>query len=258
MGDITMGGQIGRSMTMGTSFTRRSALQMGGAAVLMMAADRAVGQTMPASSGGLALPGAFKDGKYALPDLPYGYDALKPVLSDEILHLHHDKHHAAYVAGLNAALDKLQAARQSGDLAAVRALSRDMAFNGSGHVLHTIFWHSMKPGGAKIEGDFAKAVSDSFGSVEAMTKQLAQASKDVEASGWGILAYEPVAGKLLVMQAERHEDLTIWGVVPLLVCDVWEHAYYLQYQNRRPEWVDNFLKIANWGFAAERYMAARA
>ncbi len=244
---------------MGSNYTRRSVLKMSGAAVLLAAADRAVGQTMPAGVSGLALPGAFKDGKYALPDLPYGYDALKPVLSDETLHLHHDKHHAAYVAGLNATLDKLQAARQSGDLAAVRAVSRDMAFNGSGHVLHTIFWHSMKPGGgAKIDGEFARVVNESFGSQEAMTKQFAQASKDVEASGWGVLAFEPVAGKLLILQAERHEDLTIWGVIPLLVCDVWEHAYYLQYQNRRPEWVDNFVKIAHWEFAAQRYAAAKA
>jgi Fe-Mn family superoxide dismutase len=253
-----MSAQEGRSEKMETSFTRRSALQMGGAAVVMMAADRAVGQTMPAGVSGLNLPGAFKDGKYTLPDLPYGYDALKPVLTEETLHLHHDKHHAAYVAGMNTALDKLQAARQSGDFAAIRAVSRDLAFNGSGHVLHTIFWNSMKPGGSKMEGDFAKAVNQDFGSADAMTKQLAQASKDVEASGWGVLAYEPIGGKLMVLQAERHEDLTIWGVTPLLVCDVWEHAYYLQYQNKRAEWVDNFLKIANWDFAAQRYMAARA
>jgi Fe-Mn family superoxide dismutase len=244
---------------MGTNFSRRDVLHWGGAAVLLAASDRAAGQSMPAGGSGLALPGAFKDGKYALPDLPYAYNALEPVLSDQTLHLHHDKHHAAYVNGLNAALDKIQAARKSGDLASIRALSRDMAFNGSGHILHTLFWHSMKPGGgAKIQGEFAKAVEASFESQDALIKQFAQASKDVEASGWGVLAYEPVADKLLVMQAERHEDLTIWGVIPLLVCDVWEHAYYLQYQNRRPDWVDSFVKIANWDFAAQRYMAARA
>mgnify|MGYP000592661432 CR=1 FL=1 len=244
--------------------SRRNVVKLGGAAVLLAAADRAVGQTMPAaaaSAGGMGpgLEGAYKDGKYTLPELPYGYDALKPVLNDETLHLHHDKHHAGYVSGLNTALEKLQEARQKGDFAQIRALSRDLAFNGSGHVLHTMFWHSMKPGGgAKIEGDFARAVNQSFGSAEAMMKQFSNASIQVEASGWGVLAYEPVADKLLVLQAERHEDLTIWGVVPLLVCDVWEHAYYLQYQNRRPEWVESFMKIADWGFAAQRYMAARA
>jgi Fe-Mn family superoxide dismutase len=243
---------------MGTNFSRRDVLQWGGAAVLLAASDRAGGQSMPAGGAGLVLAGAYKDGKYALPDLPYPYNALEPVVSEQTLHLHHDKHHAGYVNGLNAALDKLQAARKSGDFANVRALSRDMAFNGSGHVLHTLFWHSMKPGGSKIQGEFAKAVEASFGSQDAMIKQFAQATKDVEASGWGILAYAMTGDHLLVMQAERHEDLAIWGVIPLLACDVWEHAYYLQYQNRRPEWVDSFLKIANWDFAAHRYMAARA
>lgn len=246
---------------MGTNFSRRDVLQMGGAAVLLAATDRAVGQTMPAamSLAGPGFEGAYKDGKYALPPLPYDYKALDPVLNEQTLQLHHDKHHAAYVAGLNTAIEKLQAARQAGDSAAVRALSRDMAFNGSGHVLHTIFWYSMKPGGAaKGNGDFARAVTDSFGSQEALARQLTQASVQVEASGWGILAYEPLADKLLVMQAERHEDLTIWGVTPLLVCDVWEHAYYLQYQNRRADWVDAFMKIANWDFAAQRLVAARA
>ncbi len=246
---------------MGTSLTRRDMLQMGGAAVVLAAADRAVGQTMPAAAGS-AGPGfndAFKDGKYVLPPLPYGYDALAPVLGEQTLKLHHDKHHQGYVNGLNAALEKLQAARQSGDYSQIQALSRALAFNGSGHVLHTIFWHSMKPdGGAKIDGDLARAVKQSFGSEDAMKKQFAEATGAVMASGWGVLAYEPVAGQLLIMQAERHQDLTIWGVVPLLVCDVWEHAYYLDYQNKRAEWVDSFLKIANWEYAARRYDAARS
>lgn len=244
--------------------SRRNVMKLGGSAVLLAAADRVSGQSMPAGSrpaGGapVGFDGAWQDGKYALPPLPYAYNALAPVLSEDTLHLHHDKHHQAYVNGLNVALDKMADARQKGDLASIRALSRDVAFNGSGHTLHTLFWHSMIPGGgAKISGDFAKAVDDSFGSQDAMLKQFAQATTDVEASGWGVLVYEPVAGKLLILQAERHEDLTIWGVVPLLVCDVWEHAYYLQYQNRRAEWVENFLKIANWDFAAKRHQAARA
>lgn len=247
---------------MAGNVSRRDVMKMGGAAMLLAAADRASGQSMPAGGAGqfpVGYQGFFAEGKFTLPPLPYAYNALAPVLNEETLHLHHDKHHQAYVNGLNAALDKLHEARQKGDFAGVRALSRDVAFNGSGHVLHSLFWHSMKPGGgAKISGDFAKAVDASFGSQEAMTKQFAQATKDVEASGWGLLVYGPGSDKLYILQAERHEDLTVWGVVPLLVCDVWEHAYYLQYQNRRPEWVDNFLKIANWEFAAQRYAAAKA
>jgi Fe-Mn family superoxide dismutase len=238
-------------------------LQMGGAAVVLAAADRAVGQqaTMPAALGtaGPGFDDAFKGGKYVLPPLPYGYDVLEPVLGEQTLRIHHDKHHQGYVNGLNSTLEKLQAARKSGDYSDIQALSRALAFNGSGHVLHTIFWHSMKPGGgAKIQGDFAQAVDRSFGSQEAMEKQFREATTAVMASGWGVLAYEPVSSSLVILQAERHQDLTIWGVVPLLVCDVWEHAYYLDYQNKRGEWVENFLKVANWEFAAKRYDAARS
>lgn len=248
---------------MASNISRRDVFRMGGAAVLLAAADRAVGQTMPASAtmpaAGPGLEGAWSNGKYTLPDLPYAYDALAPVLDEQTLRLHHDKHHAGYVSGMNTALDKIQEARQKGDFGQIRALSRDLAFNGSGHMLHTIFWHSMKPGGgAKMDGEFARAVNQSFGSADAMAKQFAQATINVEASGWGVLAYEPVADQLLILQAERHEDLTIWGVTPILVCDVWEHAYYLQYQNKRADWVESFLKIANWDFAARRYAAVRA
>jgi Fe-Mn family superoxide dismutase len=204
-----------------------------------------------------SLSEAYENGKYVLPKLPYDVKALEPQYDARTLELHHDKHHAAYVAGLNAALEKLQAARGSGDYAAVQALSRNLAFHGSGHILHCLFWHSMCKGGAKPDDDLAKAIKDSFGSFEACQAQFAAATKAVEASGWGILAYEPAAEKLLILQAERHQDLTIWGVVPLLVCDVWEHAYYLQYQNRRPEWVDAFMKIADWQFASHRLHEAR-
>ena len=132
-----------------------------------------------------------------------------------------------------------------------------MAFNGSGHVLHTLFWNSMAPGGKPLAGPLAEAVTRDFGSAEAFLKQFAAATKAVEASGWGVVAFEPVAAKVLILTAERHEDLTIWGVTPLLACDVWEHAYYLDYQNRRPDYVDGFMKVANWDFAGQRYVQAR-
>ncbi len=234
--------------------SRRDMFRMGGAGAMLAAAEGAGGAgKVPAGCEGM-----YDGSKFTLPPLPYAYNALMPVLSEETLHLHHDKHHQGYVTGLNTALAKMEEDRQKGDFANIRALSRDVAFNGSGHVLHSLFWHSMKPGGSKIGSDFAKAVKDSFGSEEAMTKQFAAATIAVEASGWGLLVYGPASDKLFILQAERHEDLTSWGVVPLLVCDVWEHAYYLQYQNRRPEWVEGFLKIANWEFAAQRYEAARA
>lgn len=202
--------------------------------------------------------GMYKDGKYVLPELPYAYNALEPLYDEQTVRLHHDKHHAAYVNGLNAALEKLEAARKTNNFADVKALSKAVAFHGSGHILHTLFWHSMRPGGAgEIPGELEKAMKDSFGTVESCKAQFAAAAKDVEGSGWAILAYEPFADKLLILQAEKHQDLTVWGVQPLLVCDVWEHAYYLKYQNRRAEWVDTFMKMADWQFAAERLAQAR-
>ncbi len=201
--------------------------------------------------------GACKEGKYVLPELPYAYNALEPLYDEQTVRLHHDKHHAAYVSGLNAALDKLQAARQTKNFADIKALSKAVAFHGSGHILHTLFWHSMHPGGSEISNDLEKAIKESFGSADACRSQFAAASKDVEASGWGILAYEPLSDKLLILQAEKHQDLSIWGVQPLLVCDVWEHAYYLKYQNRRGDWVDAFMKLANWQFASERLAQVR-
>ncbi len=204
-----------------------------------------------------AIAAGYQGDTYVLPPLPYEYNALEPFVDEKTMRIHHDKHHAAYVKGLNAALEKLQAARQSKDYGSIKALSRDLAFNGSGHVLHTLFWHSMSPAKPEAPALLIDALNKSFGSVDAARAQFAAATKDVEGGGWGILAYEPMADKLLILQSEKHQNLTIWGVTPLLVCDVWEHAYYLQYQNDRATWVDNFMKIANWPFAAERLDQAR-
>jgi Fe-Mn family superoxide dismutase len=197
-----------------------------------------------------------REGQYELPELPYAYDALEPFLGKQTVTIHHDKHTAGYVNGLNETLQKLAAARQAGEFGSIRALSRDLAFNGSGAALHAVYWNSMAPGGSALNGPLAQAVARDFGSAEGFMKQFAAAAKAVEASGWGVVAFEPVARRLLILQAERHEDLTVWGVTPLLACDVWEHAYYLDYQNRRSDYVDGFMKVANWAFAAERYAQA--
>jgi len=184
---------------------------------------------------------------YELAPSPYACDALEPVLSEEILRVHHDRHHAGYVNGLNSTPEKLEAAGAAGDYSEIKALSRDLAFHGSGHVLHTRYWTSMTPGGpGGPEGEPADARERSFGSVEACKAQFAAASKAVEGSGWGVLALEPTAGGPVIPQAENHQNPAIWGVVPLLVCDVWEHACHLQYQNRRSDYVDAFMKIVDW------------
>ncbi len=190
---------------------------------------------------------------YELPELPYETGALEPVLAKKILEVHHGRHHAGYVRGLNKTLEKLYLARHEKDFSRIKSLSRALAFHGSGHVLHTLYWNSMKPGQAKSpKGKLAEMIVNDFGSLAAFKAQFAAATTKVEGSGWGILAYEPLGKQLLVLQAERHQDLTIWGCTPLLVCDVWEHAYYLQYKNRRAEYVQNFMKIINWSFAEKR------
>ena len=204
-----------------------------------------------------AFEGTYEKGEYRLPPLPYEYTALEPLYDEKTLRIHHDKHHAGYVNGFNEALKKMQAARQGNDYSTIRTLSLQLAFHGSGHVLHTLFWHSMSPDQPQVPAGLAEAMNESFGSVQNAQSQFAAATKAVEASGWGVLVYEPVADKLLILQCEKHQDLTNWNTVPLLVCDVWEHAYYLQYQNNRAGWVDNFMKLANWPFAAARLEQAR-
>lgn len=204
-----------------------------------------------------ALSAGYQGGEYKLPPLPYDYDALEPLYEEQTLRIHHDKHHAGYVRGLNSTLEQLGQARKNGDYSSIKALSRNLAFHGSGHVLHALFWNSMSPDKPEMPDSLSKAMTKSFGSVDAAKKQFAAATKAVEASGWGVLAYEPMADTLLFFQAEKHQNLTMWNVTPLLVCDVWEHAYYLQYANNRGEWVDNFFKMANWPFAAKRLEEAR-
>ena len=246
---------------MSKQITRRQAMMMGGAAAAMAASSTAPAadamKMMAPVTNAAMLPGTFAAGQYTLPKLPYAYDALDPAYEKRTLEIHHDKHHAGYVKGLNATLAKLEQAREAGKFEDVKALSRDLAFNGSGHVLHSMFWHSMTPGGSKCEGEIAKAMAACFGSAQAGMGQFAAATKAVEGSGWGVLAWEPLADKLVVGQAEKHQNQAVWGAVPLLVCDVWEHAYYLQYANQRGDWVKAFMSLANWPFAAARLAAAR-
>jgi len=238
--------------------TRREALKLTGAAAAVAMADFGLaGQEAPSPTARATLEDTFTGGKFALPELPYRYDALEPLYNEQMLRIHHGTHHAGYVRGLNRAMEALASARDRGDYSAVKARSRSLAFNGSGHVLHSIFWQSMTPGGSELPAFLASAMADSFGSVEAGKAHFAAATAQVEASGWGVLAFEPFSRRLVVLQAEKHQNLTIWGAVPLLVCDVWEHAYYLQYQSRRGDWVDSFMRLADWRFACERLRLAR-
>jgi Fe-Mn family superoxide dismutase len=195
---------------------------------------------------------------YKLPELGYDYGALEPHISGKILELHHSKHHAAYVNNANAALQKLADARAKNDFAAVPALERALAFNLSGHVLHAIYWRNMTPkGGDKPTGELAAAIDDSFGSFDAFRGQMTEASATTMGSGWGALVWEPLSKKLLVTQVYDHQSNLANGAVPLYVIDAWEHAFYLQYQNRKVDYCKAVWAVANWADVAARFAAAR-
>lgn len=195
--------------------------------------------------------------RHMLPPLPYPYNALEPVIDERTLRLHHGVHHRGYVDGLNKAEAELQRARQTGDLSLVKHWLRETAFHGSGHILHTLFWENLSPRGGEPSGALAAAIERDFGSLAAFRGQMQAATTQVEGSGWGVLGYHPTFASLAILQAEKHQDLTVWGVAPLLVIDVWEHAYYLQYQNRRADFVRGVLDRVNWNEVAARYERAR-
>lgn len=196
---------------------------------------------------------------HVLPPLPYDYNALEPYYSEEMLRLHHDKHHAAYVTGLNATEDKVQAALKSGDFAAANSMANDLAFHGSGNVLHTIFWNNMrKDGGGAPGGDLAQMINKQFVSFDAFKGLFLATTNAVQGSGWGILAYRAMDDALVVLGAEKHENRTQWSVTPILVCDVWEHAYYLQYKNVRADFTKTFIEhLVNWDDVSKRLEAAK-
>jgi Fe-Mn family superoxide dismutase len=195
---------------------------------------------------------------YELPELEYDYSALEPHYEARTLELHHDKHHAAYVKGVNAALEKLGAARASGDLGTIVGLEKTLAFNLSGHVLHSLFWLNLSPdGGGRPEGELGSAITEFFGSVDAFRNQLAEAAITVQGSGWGALSWEPVGQRLYIEQIYDHQGNTGQSGVPLLVIDAWEHAYYLQYQNRRADYGAALWNLVKWDDVGKRFDRAR-
>lgn len=194
---------------------------------------------------------------YQLPDLDYDLKALEPHLSAEILELHHGKHHAAYVKGANEALKQLASARKDGDFATINQLQKNLAFNVSGHVLHALFWKNLGPkGGGDPTGALATRLKKDFGSLDAFREQFAAAAKGVQGSGWAALCWEPVAGQLLVEQIYDHQDNVGQGTTPILVLDMWEHAFYLQYRNVKADWVKAYWNIVNWEDVAQRLARA--
>lgn len=196
---------------------------------------------------------------YELPDLPYDYAALEPHYSGEILELHHDKHHAAYVKGANSTLEQLTEARAQDDFGTINQLEKNLAFHLSGHVLHSLFWKNMSPdGGDKPDGELDAAISEHFGTFDGFRNQLSKAALGVQGSGWGALAWDPVGKRLLVEQVYDHQGNIGNGAMPLLVLDMWEHAYYLQFKNVKADWVETFWNVVNWPDVAERFERVRS
>lgn len=195
---------------------------------------------------------------YTLPELPYDYAALEPHISGKIMELHHDKHHAAYVTGANTALAKLAEARESGDLAAVNLHEKNLAFNLGGHVNHTVFWNNLSPeGGGAPAGELAAAIDEFFGSFDGFQKHFTAVAAGVQGSGWAILAWDSLGQKLVVGQLYDQQSNIALGLVPVLMLDVWEHAYYLDYLNVRADYIKAWWNIVNWADAGERLARAR-
>ena len=195
---------------------------------------------------------------YSLPDLEYDYKALEPHLSGRILELHHDKHHKAYVDGANKVLERLQEARASGDYGSINQLEKNLAFHLSGHILHSLFWKNLSPdGGDKPTGELAVAIDENLGSFDQFRAQFVEAANSLQGSGWAALSWEPLGKRLIIEQVYDHQGNVGQGGLPLLVLDMWEHAYCLQYENRKAEWVDAFWHLVDWYDVAGRFDKAR-
>lgn len=196
--------------------------------------------------------------KHTLPELNFTYDALEPFLDKETVEIHHDKHHAGYVAGANTAEEALENARKNGDFSKIKAIGKELAFHVSGHVLHSLFWHNLSPANesGKPSDELMKKIIEVFDSFEIFKKEFSAAATQVEGSGWAALALRKIDQSLVVIQIEKHQDLVQQGCAILMVCDVWEHAYYLKYQNRRAEWIEAFWNIVNWDKVSKRFASA--
>jgi len=208
---------------------------------------------------GLAAPGSkpVPIGGHRLPPLPYPYNALEPYIDEATMRVHHDVHHQSYVDGLNKAEKKLEDARKSGDFELVKHWERELAFHGAGHYLHTLFWSIMNPkGGGMPEGELAQQIKKDFGSFERFKRHFSEAAEKVEGGGWAILVWSPRSHRLEILQAEKHQNLSQWDVVPLLALDVWEHAYYLKHQSKRKDYIRDWWNVVYWPEVAERFKHA--
>ena len=193
------------------------------------------------------------NGNFIHQPLPYNTDHLEPYMDEETLHIHHTFHHGVAVKGANKDIEMIKSVMNSGDFTLADHWTKKLSFHLSSHILHSIFWTNLANKKSQPTGDLLKRIEKDFGSTNKMQGMIAKISKSIEGSGWGILAYQPYSDNLVVLQCENHHKLTVWGAVPLLVIDVWEHAYYLKYKNKRGDFVDALMNIINWYNVAQRY-----
>lgn len=195
---------------------------------------------------------------YQLPPLPYAYNALEPHIDEHTMKLHHDKHHLSHVGGLNRALERLEAARAAGDYVQAAAWAREAAYHESGHVLHSVFWTNMVPaGGGDPTGALAEQIEHDLGGMAAFRAQFTETAMALHGGGWAVLVWEPIGSSLMILPVEDHQHGMMWGAVPLLALDVWEHAYYLSYRNRRGAYIEAWWQVVNWADVSERLLNAR-
>jgi Fe-Mn family superoxide dismutase len=197
--------------------------------------------------------------KYSLPDLPYDYSALEPHISGKIMELHHDKHHNTYVTAANAAVDALAEARDQDTIGTtVNLWEKNLAFNLAGHVNHSVFWPNMSPdGGGEPTGELSSAIDEAFGSFEKFQKHFTSAATGIQGSGWSVLAWDTVGQQLRVFQLYDHQGNLPMAIVPVVLLDMWEHAFYLDYFNVKPDYVNAWWNVVNWDDAAQRFEKAR-
>jgi superoxide dismutase, Fe-Mn family len=258
-----------------SEMTRRNLLAGALPAAAMMGAawagaSQVMGQEAPRNARGARAAGDLpqvarymmsihRDGQYVLPELPYAYDALEPHIDTQTMELHHSRHHQAYVNGLNRALSTARelAGGEEIDGQKLTGVQRDISFNGGGHVLHSIFWATMGPrnggAGGQPQGEIARALDRSFGSFGGFRRYFSSVAAGVKGSGWALLAYEPLGDNLIVLQFNDQDLRYIASAQPLMGIDVWEHAYYLKYQNRRAEYVEAWWNVVNWSAVNELY-----
>jgi superoxide dismutase, Fe-Mn family len=190
---------------------------------------------------------------YKLPELKYDYSALEPHISAKIMELHHSKHHQAYVTGANAALEAMAEARQSNSFANLPKLQKDLAFNLGGHVNHSIFWENLSPTSGEPEGELAAALTEHFGSFEMFKNHFVAAALGIQGSGWAYLAWDALGNRLIVGQLYDQQGNLAMGNIPLLMLDMWEHAFYLDYKNVKADYVKAFWNIVNWEDVSRRF-----